>query len=93
MELPRVYIKNQGRTTSIYMDGKEIKGVTRCVFSHNRNENNGRPKLTLEILADRVVLDTALIPALPEAYESFYVSRNALVDAGIATEEEMAALQ
>jgi hypothetical protein len=62
-------IRNDGITTKVFMDGKEIEGVRAVSFEHSAV---GLPNFRLDLLADELTLDTTVLPELPEPYRSFY---------------------
>lgn len=69
--------------------GKEIKGIRNIEFSHSRYQNDHLPVLKIELLADKLTIDTAQVFRIPEAYYPYYISSNALIEAGILTLDEL----
>lgn len=82
MEKPQILITTDGITnTKVFVDGKELKGVTGIRFSQNYKENHGLPILQLDLKATNVTLDTKMLPTLPEPYKNHYISVSELADA------------
>lgn len=87
-DLPTVRIENKGSVTKVYVDGEELNGVRRVEFSHDKTVKDF-PVLKLDILAERVSIDSPQIFDLPEIYHPFYVSSSKLIDAGILTLDQL----
>lgn len=83
-DLPAVHIENKGAVTSVYVDGKRLKGVKNIEFLHDKTARNF-PVLKIGLMAERVTIDTAQVFELPEIYHPFYVSSDKLIEAGILT--------
>lgn len=83
---PEITIKIDGTISRILIDGKEIKGISGYEL---RQDGRGVPQLHLSLLALNVTVDSALVPALPEVYQGYYVSKRRLIDTKIATEEQL----
>lgn len=84
LNLPDVTIKNNGAITTVFVNGKEIEGVRNIEFSHDR-EKDSLPVLKIGLLADRVTIDSPVLPDLPETYHGHYVSAHKLIKAGVLT--------
>lgn len=70
---PEILIKTNGITgTEIYIDGKKLSGVTGFRFSQSYKENDGLPRLQIDLKATNVTLETTVIPELPKPFDRFY---------------------
>lgn len=85
---PSVHIENKGVVTRVYVDGKELNGIKSIEFLHSKSINS-RPVLKIELLAERISIDTAQVFELPEIYHPFYVSTDKLVQAGVITNDQV----
>ena len=88
LPLPKVRIENKGSVTKVYIDEEEMNGVKSVSFSHDRGTSDP-PVLRMELLAERISIDTAQMFDLPEAYHPFYVSSDQLIHLGILTLDQL----
>lgn len=88
LNFPVVRIENKGPVTQVYIDDEELKGVRDIQFVHDKSKGS-RPVLRVGLFAERIILDTALVPELPEIYHPFYVSTTRLEEAGILTIDQL----
>lgn len=88
LPLPQVRIENKGSVTRVYVDGNELNGIRSINFLHDR-EMSDIPVLRMELLAEKVSIDTAQVFELPEVYHPFYVSSDQLVRLGILTYDQL----
>ena len=86
---PSVCIENEGSITKVYVNGKEIEGVTGIQFVHDKNAYGDWPKMSIELMTQKVTLKTRQVPELPEFYAPFYVAIDDLLEAGIITEDRL----
>lgn len=87
---PEICIKTKGISgTEIYINGEKLEGVTGFRFSQSFKENSGLPTLQIDLKATNVTLETEMLPALPEPFANFYASKAKLVEAGMATPEQL----
>ena len=93
LNLPQVSIEIKGAFTKVFINGKEVEGVTKVQFIHDKNEHGSLPRLSIELLAEKITLKTSQIPTLPEIYIPYYAAIQELLDAGIITESELVNLQ
>lgn len=85
---PKVMIKTDGTRTEVFVDGKELKGVTGIRFRQDYREKSGLPILQIDLKATNVTLDAKMLPALPEPFSRFYIPVNMLLNSeGIADSE------
>lgn len=89
LNLPSVCIENEGLFTKVYVNGKEIEGVTGIQFVHDKNAYGDWPKMSIELMTQKVTLKTRQVPELPEFYAPFYVAIYDLLEAGLITEDEL----
>lgn len=88
LQAPQIHIQNHRGVTKVYVDGKELRGVTRVEFSHACKESNF-PVLKVDLLAEQICIDSAQIFALPDVYHPYYVSADKLMELGIITLEQL----
>ena len=88
-KLPQVSIESKGAFTKVFINGKEVEGVTRVQFIHDRNDHGSLPRLSIELLTEKITLKTDQVPALPEIYAPYYIATQELLAAGIVTENEL----
>ena len=86
MKSPNIVIKTNGINAKLFLDGKEIPCVRGYTIKHDAAN---LPVLQISLLATDVTLEGDMLPALPEAYRDFYVSKESLVASGILTEEQV----
>lgn len=88
LDFPVVRIENKGSVTHVYIDGEDLKGVRSIQFVHDKSKSS-RPVLRGDLFAERIILDTALVPELPEIYHPYYVSTTKLEEAGILAIDQL----
>lgn len=79
MDRPKILIKTDGVTgTEILINGKRLDGVTGFRFIQSYKENDGLPRLQIDLKATDVTLETKTVPEIPYPYKDFYVSKREL---------------
>lgn len=87
MDKPRIEIQTLGGVfAKVVVDGKEIEDVTGYRVEHRAGE---LPHLYLEMKATNMAINEKVVPALPEPYSHFYVSKNLLLDKGFLTKSQI----
>ena len=87
--MPHIKITTDGITdTRLFIDGKEVQGVTGIHFSQNYKQNAGVPILQIDLKATDVELDIKRIPELPEPFNRFYVSVEQLWNSKLISTDE-----
>lgn len=56
--------------TRVFQNGNELRGIKEVRFTHNAMDNI--PRLLIEFSDDKVEIDTAIVPELPDFYKPFY---------------------
>lgn len=89
MRLPEIKIKNSGRHSEIFVDGKKLDGIKGCRFIHSTSENEGLPILQIDVVAADVTLETDILPALPYPFNQHYIPISVLLDSGKMTDADI----
>ena len=85
MKRPNIVIKTKGIHAEIFLDGQKIPCVRGYTITHDAAN---LPVLQISLPATDVTLEGDAMPALPDPYKNFYVSKEYLVASGILTEEQ-----
>ncbi len=89
MKRPNIVIKTNGIHAKLYLNGKELLYVRGYSITHDAAN---LPVLQISLTATDVTLEGDMLPALPEPYKDYYVSKEFLVASGILTEEQAASI-
>ncbi len=78
MDRPKIRIRTDGIIgTEILINGKRLDGVTGFRFIQSCKENNGLPRLQIDLKATDVTLEAKIIPEAPYPYSEFYELKKA----------------
>lgn len=86
---PEIKIITDGKKSEIFVDGKKLEGVIGYKVVHSTKDEHALPRLQIDLRATNVTLDADMIPALPEPFSSFYVSKHKLIESGVVTQEQI----
>ena len=78
---PEIVISTNGITgTEIFINGKKLEGVTGFRFTQTYKEDNGFPRLQIDLIATNVTLESKVLPRLPEPYINRYLPIYELIE-------------
>ena len=84
--MAKIEIKTEGTITKVFVDGKIVNGVRKLSFSQ---EPGQVPILRLDLITDKMTINSPALLALPEVYEPFYESKSAAPEEAEAVGSQM----
>lgn len=82
--MANIRIVTVGMFTRVFIDDKEVDGIRKIDFSQ---EPGKVPTVKLDLLADKMTIDSPALLALPEVYQGSYEHKKVAVSAGTETAE------